>query len=71
MLAALSWAAVLLGFVGTWVAGRHRTGWLIGAACSALWLAYDVDRAIWAGALAATVGIVLGIRNYSIGGDRL
>ena len=67
---AVSWLAVLVGFTGTWVAGRHRTGWLIAATSAALWLIFDVERSIPAGTFAAAVAIVLAIRNYRIGRPR-
>lgn len=67
MWALISWVAVSVGFYGTWVAATRRRGWLIGAGCSLLWLAYDVERGIWAGALAAVVAVALNVRNYRVG----
>lgn len=64
---AISWVAVAIGFAGTWVAGRKRQGWLIGIASSALWIAYDVERRIWAGTFAAVIAIFLCVRNYRCG----
>lgn len=67
--ALISWSAVTVGLAGTWVAGKHRAGWLIGAAASGLWLGYDIDKAIWAGAFAATVAIVVSGRNWRLGAE--
>ena len=66
-LVVLSWAAVLVGFVGTWVAGRHRSGWLYGCASAGLWLMFDLTIGVWAGAFACVVSIAIGVRNYRIG----
>ena len=66
-LAVLSWAAVLVGFVGTWVSGRHRVGWLIGCVSSLLWLGFDTTIGVWAGACACVVTVGIGVRNYRIG----
>jgi hypothetical protein len=63
----ISWAAVALGFTGTWIAGRHHAGWLLGIACAAMWLAYDLARNIPAGAFAALVACGLNFRNWHIG----
>ena len=67
ILGALSWTAVAVGFVGTWVAGRHRAGWLIGCASSLLWFGFDLTIGVWAGAFACVVALTIGIRNYRIG----
>lgn len=67
VLFAVSWLAVIAGFVGTWLAGRHRSGWLVGLGCCLLWSVYDVAMSIWAGLFAAVVGCVLNVRNYWIG----
>lgn len=66
-LAIVSWSAVTIGFIGTWIAGRRASGWLWGVASSVLWLGYDLERAIWAGAFAAVVAIILSLRNYILG----
>lgn len=66
----ISWIAMVVGFGGTWMAGRSRVGWLVGVGSSVLWLGYDVERGIWAGALAAVVAAALSVRNFRIGGER-
>lgn len=65
-LAIISWVAVFAGFAGTWVAGKHRAGWLIGTFCCVLWLGYDIWYGIWAGAFASVVGTGLNLRNWRI-----
>jgi len=62
----ISWVAVLLGFTGTWVAAKHSYGWMIGNTCCTLWLAYDLYYAIWAGAFAALVSIIINTRNWAV-----
>jgi len=61
VLAVISWVAVLVGFVASWVAGRRRVGWLAGVAGCVLWGVYDVERGIWAGLLQAVVGAAISV----------
>ncbi|HET6915018.1 MAG TPA: hypothetical protein VFH56_02900 [Acidimicrobiales bacterium] len=62
--AILSWAAVIIGLYGTWLAARHPTGWALGCACNALWAAFDIAFGIWAGLVQAIIGLALSLRNY-------
>lgn len=71
LLSTISWVAVVLGFAGTWLAGRYRTGWLLGILCCLLWAGYDIAMSIWAGLFAAVIGCALNLRNYCIGRHRV
>ena len=60
----LSWIAMLGGWIGLWVTPRHRAGWLIGATCAGLWLAYDLALSLYAASIAAAVAMILSAANY-------
>lgn len=62
----VSWIAVVVGLTGTWLAARHPSGWLLGAACNFLWLGFDLYLHIWAGSFSAVLGIALSIRNWFV-----
>lgn len=64
MWALISYTAATLGFASTWLVAKHNWGWWVGVACCTLWLAYDIDRAIWAGAISAVVSGGLGVRAW-------
>lgn len=63
---AFSYAAVIVGFVGTWIAGRHRTGWLIGATSATMCLIVNAAWHLWAFVAASIVAAALAVRNWAI-----
>jgi len=63
---ALSWTAVGVGLAGTWIAGRHRAGWLVGIASAVLWIGVDSHFHLWAGVFAALLGVAFAVRNYRV-----
>jgi hypothetical protein len=64
----VSWAALVLGLGGTWLAGRRPVGWLVGVASCLLWISYNAERTVspWAQILSSLISATIGVRNYNI-----
>lgn len=61
----LAWAATALGLWSTWLLGRRcRAGWIAGITCSLLWIAVNIQVAVWAGIAQATINTALSIRAW-------
>lgn len=62
---ALAWTATVLGLASTWLCGRHhRSGWALGVACCATWIAVNWRLGVWAGVFSAVVAGVLAAWNW-------
>lgn len=61
----LGWAATILGLYSTWLCGHHhRTGWLYGIACCALWTTVNIQLHLTAGIASAAIAGVIAARNW-------
>jgi hypothetical protein len=56
--------AVVVGLVGTWLAARRRSGWLICIASSTMWLPALVTGDQWAAVLNCGLSMAICLRNY-------
>lgn len=56
--------AIGLGLVGTWLAGRRRTGWLVCIISSALWLPTLVTADQWAAVVNCGLSMGICLRNF-------
>jgi hypothetical protein len=57
--------AIVLGLAGTWLAARHRAGWLVCIASSALWLPTLVVGSQRVAVCNVALSIVICVRNFS------
>ncbi len=61
--------AIVVGLVGTWVAGRHRSGWLVCVMSSAMWLPALATGEQWAAVLNCGLSIAICVRNFRAQSD--
>ena len=61
--------AIVIGLVGTWLAGRQRAGWLICIVSSTLWLPTLVSGAQWAAIANCGVSVAICAHNFRTGGE--
>jgi hypothetical protein len=59
-------AAILISLVGTWLAAKHRAGWLLCVLSSAMWFPALVTGAQWAAVLNCVLSIAVCVRNFSV-----
>lgn len=62
--------AIVLGLLGTWLAARHTTGWLVCIASTVLRLPALVTGAQWAAVANCALSIAVCLRNFNAGGGR-
>lgn len=56
--------AVVVGLVGTWLAARRRSGWVLCVASSTMWLPALITGDQWAAVLNCGLSMAICIRNY-------
>jgi hypothetical protein len=56
--------AVVVGLVGTWLAARRRSGWLLCIASSTMWLPALITGDQWAAVLNCGLSMAICIRNF-------
>jgi hypothetical protein len=61
--------AIVLGLLGTWLAGRLRAGWLVCVVSSLLWLPALVTGDQWAAVVNCALSIAICVRNFCTGGS--
>jgi hypothetical protein len=57
--------AIGLGLGGTWLAARHRSGWLVCIVSSTLWLPTLVVGGQWVAVSNVALSIAICVRNFS------
>jgi hypothetical protein len=57
--------AIAVGLAGTWLAPRHRSGWLVCVASSSLWVPALVTGAQWVAVANCALSIGICVRNFS------
>jgi hypothetical protein len=67
MLQLLGAIAIVVGLVGTWLAGRRRVGWLVCIVSSTLWLPTLVTGAQWAAIANCAVSVGICVHNFRTG----
>lgn len=61
----LAGTATIIGLLSTWLLGRrYRCGWIAGITCSLLWIAVNIQVAVWAGIAQATINTALSARAW-------
>jgi hypothetical protein len=56
--------AIVVGLVGTWIAARRRSGWLLCIASSTMWLPALVTGEQWAAVLNCGLSVAICLRNF-------
>ena len=56
--------AIVLGLVGTWLAGRRPAGWLVCVASTVLWFPALVTGHQWAAVINCVLSIGICLRNF-------
>jgi hypothetical protein len=56
--------AIVVGLVGTWLAAKRRSGWLLNVASTMLWLPALVTGSQWAAVLNCALSIAICVRNF-------
>ena len=59
--------AIVLGLLGTWLAGQRRTGWLVCIVSTVLWLPALVSGEQWAAVVNCGLSIAICTRNFLAG----
>jgi hypothetical protein len=59
--------AIVIGLVGTWLAGRQRVGWLVCIVSSTLWLPTLVTGDQWAAIANCAVSVAICVHNFRTG----
>ena len=57
-------AAIVVGLVGTWLAARHRGGWLICVLSTTLWLPALVTGTQWVAVGNCGLSVAICLRNF-------
>jgi hypothetical protein len=57
-------AAIFVSLVGTWLAARHRSGWLLCVASSTMWFPALVTGNQWAAVANCVLSIAVCARNF-------
>ena len=57
--------AILVGLVGTWMAGRNKAGWLLCVISSAMWLPALCTGGQWAAVANCGLSIAICVRNFT------
>jgi hypothetical protein len=60
-------AAIVIGLVGTWLAGRQRVGWLVCIVSSMLWVPTLVTGDQWAAIANCGVSVAICAHNFRSG----
>lgn len=63
--------AIVVSLVGTWLAPRHRAGWLICVASSTMWFPALATGNQWAAVSNCCLSIAICVRNFWVSGQRL
>lgn len=56
--------AILVSLVGTWMAAKHRSGWLLCVASSTMWFPALVTGNQWAAVANCALSIAICARNF-------
>jgi hypothetical protein len=56
--------AIVLGLVGTWLAGQRRAGWLVCIVSTVLWLPALVSGEQWAAVVNCGLSVAICTRNF-------
>jgi hypothetical protein len=67
MLQLLGACAIVIGLVGTWLAGRQRLGWLVCIVSSTLWVPTLVTGDQWAAIANCAVSVAICAHNFRSG----
>jgi hypothetical protein len=59
--------AIVLGLLGTWLAGQRRTGWLVCIVSTVLWLPALVSGEQWAAVVNCGLSVAICTRNFLAG----
>jgi len=62
--------AILVGLVGTWLAAKHRTGWLLCVTSSTMWFPALVTGDQWAAVANCALSIAICARNFHAQANR-
>ena len=62
--------AIGVSLIGTWLAAKNRTGWLLCVASSAMWFPALVSGDQWAAVANCVLSIAICVRNYQAQSDR-
>jgi hypothetical protein len=57
--------AIFVSLIGTWIAGRHKVGWLLCVVSSAMWLPVLFTGQQWAAVVNCGLSIAICIRNFT------
>ena len=60
--------AIVLGLLGTWLAGHSRVGWVVCIVSSALWLPALTTADQWAAVVNCALSVAICVRNFRTGG---
>jgi hypothetical protein len=58
--------AIVVGLVGTWLAAKRRSGWLLNIVSTGLWLPALVTGDQWAAVLNCALSIAICGRNFTV-----
>jgi hypothetical protein len=64
---AIGGVAILVSLIGTWIAGRHKVGWLLCVISSAMWLPALFTGQQWAAVVNCCLSIAICVRNFTAG----
>src|SRR6478609_680570 len=56
--------AILVSLVGTWLAAKHRAGWMVCVASSTMWLPALATGAQWAAVANCGLSMAICVRNF-------
>jgi hypothetical protein len=59
--------AIVLGLLGTWLAGERRAGWLVCILSTVLWLPALVCGEQWAAVVNCGLSVAICLRNFRAG----
>lgn len=59
--------AIVLGLLGTYLAGQRRTGWLVCIVSTVLWLPALVSGEQWAAVVNCGLSVAICVRNFVAG----
>jgi hypothetical protein len=59
--------AIVVGLLGTWLAGQRRTGWLVCIVSTVLWLPALVSGEQWAAVVNCGLSVAICTRNFLAG----
>lgn len=58
--------AIAVGLIGTWLAAKRRSGWLLNVASTVMWLPALVTGEQWAAVLNCALSIAICVRNFTV-----